>query len=402
MGNKYKGGVVGLRMGLNHVLALAKHQDVELAAICDIDGNLANWMADQIAGIKDESADDSVGQSKKDFAESGRPASPYTGPVQPRPNVYTDYSAMIKTEGLDIVSIASPNRFHSAMTIEAAKAGVKAICCEKPIAVDLKEAREMASVCGETGTKLIVNHQRRLGSDFNWVREQIQSGALGDISLIRGACAGDMLSDGTHLIDSSLFISGDVDWSWVYASHNREDYEAAARKAAESEAGGGQTQTSGGGFDATGGWRFGHPVEDGMFTVLQLETGIRIELFTGNLRPMERPYHDIEVIGTKGSVWRSGDRGGENLFKRGNSGEWEAVTDLDTKVSQDNIQASYNRLVELLKTNAPDTDHPLGTPYTMRGFELLMGIYESARVGEIIHPPVTQEGYPLAIQLGIE
>lgn len=359
MADNLRAAVVGLRMGRNHAHALASIADVDLVAVCDIDAEAAETVADTAAE-----------------AASG-----------PRPKVFTDYKTMLTDSRPDIVGIATPNRFHYPMSIEAVEAGAKAIYCEKPIAVDLGEAREMVSECERHGAFLAVNHQRRLGPDFAWMRDQIKNGAIGDVYLVRGTCAGDMLSDGTHLIDSILAITGDTDWTWVFAGLHRDDS-------------GGDAE-SGGGFHVSGGWRFGHPVETGMFTVFELENGLRCELLTGDLRFPGRPYHDIEVIGTKGAFWRSGDKAEENLFQRGAGGAWEPVTSVTRVASPDKIVDGYQRLVRLLREDRPISEHPLGAPFAMRGFELLMGAYESARTGTVIKPPVQQERYPLAVSLGL-
>jgi predicted dehydrogenase len=194
-----------------------------------------------------------------------------------------------------------------------------------------------------------------------------------------------MLSDGTHLIDSALFLAGDPEWAWVFAAYHRDDS--------------GGNADSGGGYHASGGWRFGHPIETGMMTVVHLENGPRIELLTGDLRLPGRPYHDIEVIGSEGSLWRSGDQAEPNVFRRNGAGAWAPVTSIPTAHRQ-TIPESYRRLVRLLRDDRPDSEHPLGTPYAMRGFELLMGAYESGRTGTVIRRPVTQGRYPLAVALG--
>ena len=124
-------------------------------------------------------------------------------------------------------------------------------------------------------------------------------------------------------------------------------------------------------------------------------------LLTGDLRVPGRPYHDIEVIGTKGSLWRAGDKDEANLFRRNNALEWEPVRDFPRQPSANRIALSYDRFVKLLTAGGDDSEHPLGTPYTMRGFELLMAIYESARTRTVISPPVSQERYPLAVELGL-
>ncbi|MFW5777384.1 MAG: Gfo/Idh/MocA family oxidoreductase [Spirochaetota bacterium] len=365
-----KAAIVGLRMGANHARAVASLDGVDLVGLCDIDSEVAKTVAGECVEIAKEAG-------KTDVAEAAQ---------------FTDFNAMLRKLEPEIVGIATPNRFHAEMTIAAVEAGAKAVYCEKPIAVDLGEARRMVEVCRKAGVPLVVNHQRRTGEDFVWLREQITSGAIGDVYLVRGTCAGDMLSDGTHLIDSVLYLTGDQDWKWVFAAHHRD--------VPEEEAGGGNQQ-SGGGFHVKGGWRFGHPVEDGMMAVCELESGLRVELLTGDLRQPDRPYHDIEIIGSKGSFWRRGDRGDEIVLRR-TGGGWEAVPEARKRESRNLIADAYAKMVDLVRDGKSDREHPMGAPYTMRGFELLMGAYESARTRTVISRPVEQEKYPLAVELGLE
>ncbi len=352
-------------MGANHVRALARLEQTDLVAVCDIDKETAETVASEAAEI---------GGAK--------------------PSIYDDYEAMLRETKPEIVGIATPNRFHCQMVLQAVEAGAKAIYCEKPIAVDLAESRKMTEACSKAGVRLVVNHQRRTGADFVWLREQIETGVIGDVYLIRGTCAGDMLSDGTHLVDSALYLSNDRDWEWVFASYHR--------PAAEESGEAGSSGTTGGGYDKTAGWRFGHPVEEGMFSVVELEGGLRVELLTGDLRVPGRPYHDLEVLGTKGGLWRSGDKQGENLFRRSANGSWEPVTVANGKSGGDLIQDAYELTVSMVAKGEPDSSHPMGSPYAARGFELLMGAYESARTRTVIRRPVEQEKYPLAVELGLE
>lgn len=354
MGEQLRGAVVGLHMGRAHLRAMLENPDIEVVALCDLDAQArAEALAEAVAA-------------------GGQPA------------VFADYAELLANARPDLVAIATPNRLHAAMTIQSVEAGVRAVCCEKPLAMDLREARRMTAVCREAGVPLVVNHQRRLGSDFVWLRAQLEAGALGEVYLIRGTCAGDLLSDGTHLVDSALFLAGDAAWEWVFAGWHRD------------ESGG--DAVSGGGYHATGGWRFGHPIETGMFTVCQLAAGPRIELLTGDLRVPGRPYHDLEVIGTRGSLQRAGDKLGENLFRRAADGAWEPVA---VPVGEAAIPASYRRLVEVLRTGGTDAEHPLGAANALRGFELLMGALEAGRTGQVVRPPVSQERYPLAVALGL-
>lgn len=372
MAERIRTAIVGLRMGAAHARAVASLDHAELAGVCDIAAETAEQVADECAQVASERGSVSL------------------------PGVYTDYAAMLAELRPQLVGIATPNRLHCEMTIQAVEAGAKAIYCEKPIAVDLGEARRMVAACREAGVQLVINHQRRTGPDFAWIREQIDAGAIGEVYLVRGDCAGDMLSDGTHLVDSVLYLTGDRSWSWVFAAHYRE-----ATGPPEIERTRGTDGATGGGYDKVDGWRFGHPIEDGMMTVAELENGIRLELLTGDLRMPDRPYHDIEIIGTEGSLLRRGDKPGENLLHRGSSGAWEAVTGLPEYDSRGLIRRAYEGAVDLVRSGDPDSAHPMGAPYAMRGFELLMGAYESARTRSLVRPPVAQDRYPLAVELGL-
>ena len=73
--------------------------------------------------------------------------------------LYSDYQDMLNKESLDIVCIATWTPLHAKMTLKAAEAGVKGIFCEKPIAINLKQARDMVRVCQEKNISLIINHE---------------------------------------------------------------------------------------------------------------------------------------------------------------------------------------------------------------------------------------------------
>lgn len=357
MGGRLTAAVVGLHMGRAHLRAMLDHPDVEVVALCDLDDATRAKAGDEARAAGAE------------------------------PVLYGDWAAMLAEARPELVAIATPNRLHARMTCEAVAAGAKAICCEKPMAIDLAEARRMVDTCRAAGVPLVINHQRRVGSDLRWMRQQIADGALGEVSLVRGTCAGDMLSDGTHLIDSALYLAGDADWEWVFAGWHRDED--------------GGNAATGGGFDLVGGWRFGHPVEHGLFAVCQVAGGPRIELLTGDLRVPGRPYHDLEIIGSRGSLWRAGDQLGANLFARGADGSWVAVPDPTAAGALPAIPESYRLLVDIVRAGGDDSTHPMGAANALRGFELLIGALESGRIGQVVRRPVTQDRYPLAVALGI-
>jgi predicted dehydrogenase len=95
--------------------------------------------------------------------------------------VYTDYHAMLATEKPDMVSIATWPKLHCEMVLASADAGVKAIHCEKPIALTWGDAKRMVSRCRETGAQLTFNHQRRFLEPFRKAKQLITSAAIGKL-----------------------------------------------------------------------------------------------------------------------------------------------------------------------------------------------------------------------------
>lgn len=134
------------------------------------------------------------------------------------PGRYLDYHEMLERERPDIVSVCTWPQLHPEMTIAAANAGAKGILCEKPMALTLPEADAMLAACAANGTKLSIDHQRRLGEPFGIAKEIAQSGAIGELLRIETYVAGSNLYDwGTHWIDMMSFYLDETPAEWVIA-----------------------------------------------------------------------------------------------------------------------------------------------------------------------------------------
>ena len=68
---------------------------------------------------------------------------------------------MLEAENLDMVSVCVWPGLHAPMVVDAAKTGLNAIHCEKPMATTWGDARRMAAACDDSGVQLTLNHQRR-------------------------------------------------------------------------------------------------------------------------------------------------------------------------------------------------------------------------------------------------
>lgn len=104
----------------------------------------------------------------------------------PHAALYTSSEEMLAPparEG-DLVCVATPPLFHHAETIKALKSG-RNVLCEKPFAMNMREAREMVEVARACGLHVACCSCRFIGWDLNLkARELINSGAIGEAYLL--------------------------------------------------------------------------------------------------------------------------------------------------------------------------------------------------------------------------
>lgn len=132
-----------------------------------------------------------------------------------RAHVHADYRDMLARERLDVVSVCTSARLRSAIVEDCARAGVKAIWAEKPIALSLREADAMVATCRREGVVLAINCSRRWHPLFDQARRLIQRGELGEILHVTGYGACGLSSSGSHLIDTLRFLADD-DVEWLF------------------------------------------------------------------------------------------------------------------------------------------------------------------------------------------
>lgn len=333
-----------------HVNAVSACEEFELVALCDRDEERARQLAER--------------------AQVGA--------------IYSDYGAMLRAHRPDVVIVVTPNDSHAALTIQAAEAGARGVMCEKPMATCMGEGRAMVEACRANGTSLVVNHQRRMSPPILRMRELIGQGAIGDVELIRGSCAGDVLSDATHLVDTIRFLTGDAPVKWVFGQVHRVVGEEVERDPERVQL-------------ASAGYRYGHPVETGAFGMWESEDGCRAEVLVGDLRLMSRPYGDYEVFGTQGRLWRNGDAPEVALSIQDCSGGWRPVDVAPADVREQHAEtarSSYVRFAEMVRTGC---DHPLSGDSALLDLEVTMALFESARLRRKIALPLAQDEFPLRI-----
>ncbi len=122
--------------------------------------------------------------------------------------LFTDPSAMLARSGCDCVIVATTAPSHCELTCAAAEHGVKAIVCEKPMAISLEECDRMLDACARSGTKLAVNHQMRFMEQYQVPKALLTSEAFGGFAgaMVAGGNFG-IAMNGSHYFEMFRYLT---------------------------------------------------------------------------------------------------------------------------------------------------------------------------------------------------
>jgi 1,5-anhydro-D-fructose reductase (1,5-anhydro-D-mannitol-forming) len=91
---------------------------------------------------------------------------------------YDSVGTLLADPRVAVVYISTTNELHRDQVLAAAKAG-KHVLCEKPLALSIDDALQMAAACKAAGVVMATNHHLRNAATHRRIRELIQAGAIG-------------------------------------------------------------------------------------------------------------------------------------------------------------------------------------------------------------------------------
>ncbi len=151
--------VVGLHgQGWAHVEQYSKLNNVEVAALCDVDENVLSPRLDEMA--------------KRNL---------------PKPKTFVDLRKALEDKSIDVVSIATPNHWHSLQAIWSCQAG-KDVYVEKPCSHNWWEGRQLVRAAEKYNR--IVQHgaNSRSGDAVIEGMRKMREGLIGEVYMARGLC----------------------------------------------------------------------------------------------------------------------------------------------------------------------------------------------------------------------
>lgn len=112
-----------------------------------------------------------------------------------------DWRALVADPAVDIVSITTPNGLHREMALAAIAAG-KHVWCEKPMALTLAEAEEMADAADRAGVATLVGYNYVRNPAFTHAVRLVAEGSIGRVVHFRG------------FVDEDYQADADLPWTW--------------------------------------------------------------------------------------------------------------------------------------------------------------------------------------------
>ncbi len=106
----------------------------------------------------------------------------------------TDWRKLVSRPDIDLIDIGTPNNSHAEIAIAAAEHG-KHVLCEKPLAMDLEQARRMRAAVQRAGVVHMICHNYRFAPAVQFARQLIAEGRLGTIYHIRAQYLQDWIMD---------------------------------------------------------------------------------------------------------------------------------------------------------------------------------------------------------------
>jgi predicted dehydrogenase len=143
---------------------------------------------------------------------------------------YTDWRDLVADPDVAAVIVGAQTYLHREPSLAALAAG-KHVLCEKPLAPDLAEARQMRDAARQSKSLAMTGFNYRFVPALKLMRDLIQSGALGPVNLFRGHYLNESRRDpalpafgsapevrgrgplndvGSHLFDIARFLLGDI------------------------------------------------------------------------------------------------------------------------------------------------------------------------------------------------
>jgi predicted dehydrogenase len=276
----------------------------------------------------------------------------------PEEAAYENYEELLVAEEPDIVSICTSPAHHATITVGVAETGIpKAIHCEKPMADTWGDAQRMAEACRDRNIRLTIDHQRRVGPEWQAAKHLLADGEIGELRRVETGVP-NLFDWGTHGVDLCNYMNDDNPIEWVMGQihYPEEDLKYGVRHEQHGLAE----------------WRY----ENGVYGLASTGDGSSLvgaqTRIVGESGVIEVGCHD----GPDLRVYRSGD------------------VDPETRDFEDSLLIA-EAIQEVVASLADDRESALSASKALAATEVLFAVYESVRRRSRVNLPLRTADHPL-------
>jgi predicted dehydrogenase len=289
---------------------------------------------------------------------------------------YLSHEDMLESEDVDIISVCTWHGSHAPITIDACKAGLKGVLCEKPMSTNLGDADAMLEAADKSGTKIAIGHQGRFRPISVKARELIKSGVIGAPTAVFRRAGDGLLNNGTHAIDGVRFMLGDPKAEWVMGQVSRH----------------------------TDKWERRVRIEDCCMGLICFEGGTRFVIESDLPGPLPA---SSSIYGTEGTIKIEKDL--IYLMDNKHAG-WREIKpgEPEEKPEEAVMQEGWSAPAESSPTQVAELigwiegrieEHRGAGRHARATMEIMMAIYESLRIHDVVHLPLQTKPSPLELMI---
>ncbi len=325
--------IIGLGVGRGHIAAY-REAGAAVAAICDVNAELLEQVGEE-EGVRRR---------------------------------YTDYRALADLDGIDVVSICTPDHLHADPAVAMLSSG-KHVLVEKPLSTTFEDIERIVQTSRRTGRKVSHGCQIRFDETFQELKRQVGARAFGQLFYAEA----DYISN--HL---DLFREG---WRGGLGSR----YNAAAGGSIHPvdviqwivDSPAVEVAAYGNGISAG---MHGLEVTDCVVGIIRFENGCVAKTFTtmGSARP---GFRNVQLYGTR------------KTFLTSQAPPARLVSDLQNRkwtpleVADDGGDSRRKLIEDLLKAIENDTEPQVNLEQSVRTAAICVALFESVRSGKPVAVP---------------
>ncbi len=180
--DKIRMGFIGIGNRGSQLLNLfMKHPDCEVAALCDLYEPYTTRNHDQVEPRWVKNMGGQIPKMGEKFAKP--------------PKVYSDYRKLLEDKDIDAVCIATPDHWHALITVHAIQAG-KDVYVEKPLTATIFEGRKMVQTQAASKQVVAVGLNRRGSAVYQKLANEIPAGKIGKVTVARAYHISNMFPSG--------------------------------------------------------------------------------------------------------------------------------------------------------------------------------------------------------------